>query len=330
MKKSLTMTLILLVCICSFQLNANKRDDMYQAAMVETDSQAKMGKLEAYYNKYGKKDKYATPQMYIMLVKTAVAIKDKAKVDDYYKKAMETQVLGEADKMNVKIELAKYYSANQMPDKAEVLADELIAYAEKTKSLNPMADKMFRAPAMRIKIAILESKSSTAEGAKLALEKSLSAFRVDKSSQSAHFVHYFAVKLYNDFNQSKEAFEALKEVCKEPKMDDKYYKTLTTWLNDEGRYTELVPVLKNWYAEKKNSYKAYSLGKALEEQNIDEAMDYYAQAVAFNTDYSAKAKEKLIKLYKENKAEEKASDEIINQEVEKLVEAAKSKIAEQK
>lgn len=327
MKKILVIFFILSFTIGLLQLQASKKEmeQLYLEAITAQDPEIKMQKLEEYYEKYGKKKKYQTAPLFVHLVETAYKIKKWDKMAEYAQAGFESGKLSEIDQINVKLKLA-YYNLYIKKDfgAAEKLADEILAFGKKIN--NPTCDQRFCAPALRIKIAILESQSADEASTLKALDTSLQAYKIDKSQQSAKFVSHFAQKLYGEFGRYDKAIAALEHICADPEALPEHLEKLASWYMTDGFNDKALNYLKISYEKKKDSQKAYLIGKLTYKNNIDKGLEYLAEAAVLGeAPYADQAKALLEEAYNEFKGAEQ-SPEQQQEAIQQLIDNARVKL----
>jgi len=338
MKKFVIIITIFFITISSFYIYAGKREDrdkLYLSALTEKNPEFKLQKLEEYYNKYGKKKKYQTSIFFVQLVKTCLRLKKYDKLLSYADIALQYKRLSDVDKSKIKLSKAYYYIYGKKDFKtAESLADEVIAFAKSKK------DKSLNADALRIKVVILESSSKDVETIKKALKTSLEIYNIDHSLKSAHFVFYFSKKLYNEFTLYDEAIKALEKICSDHRAMVEHLEQLGLWYMQDGLNKKALKYLIASYMRKKNSKRAYLIGKLMLESDIEKAFQYLGEAyVLSNESYAAKAMDLLKIEYKKelkqklNKEAEEGQenvkepeDEEIEAGINKIIEEAKHRL----
>ncbi len=318
---------ILSFILGSLQIQAAKKDKetLYLEAITEQDPTIKMQKLEEYFELYAKKKKNQTAPLFVNLVETAYKLKDWDKLQNYAKLAFESEKLSEIDQVNVKLKLA-YYNLTAKKDlpEAERLADEILSFGKKIN--NTMCDKMFCAPALRIKIAILEAQSTSSESIKKALDASFEAYKIDKSQASADFIFYFAQKAYNELNLFDKAIAALEVICNEADAKEDYLDKLASWYIADGFNDKALKYYILSYNKSKNAQKALSIGKLTYKNDLTKGMDFLAEAYVLDeAPYSDQAKELMVEAYKESLTEE-TTPEQIDDAIQQLIENARVRL----
>jgi len=340
MKKFVVVFTIFFITISSFYIYAGKREErekLYLSALTEKNPELKLQKLEEYYNKYGKKKKYQTSTLFIQLVETSLKLKKYDKLLNYADIALSYKRLSDNDRSNVKLNKAYYYIYGKKDFKtAESLADEVIAFAKSKK------DKNLNADALRLKVVILESSSKDVETIKKALKISIDIYNIDHSLRSAHFVYYFSKKLYDEFTLYDEAIMGLEKICTDNRARSEHLEQLALWYMQDGLNKKALKYLIPSYMRKKNSKRAYFIGKLMCESDTEKAFQYLGEAyVLSNEPYATKAidllkieykKELKQKLNQEQGAEEEQEEvkepeeEEIEAGIEKIIEEAKARL----
>ncbi len=318
---------ILSFVLGSVQLQAGKKEKeaLYIAAITEQNPEIKMQKLEEYFSKFGKKKKNQTAPLFIHLVETAYKLKSWDKLLNYSTLAFDSGKLSEIDNMNVKLKLA-YYNMTAKKDlaEAEKLADEILVFGKKIN--NAMCDKMFCAPALRIKIAILEAQSTDSKAITKALDASFEVYKIDKSQKSADFIFYFAQKAYNELSLYDTAIAALEKICDIPKAKVEHMEKLASWYMSDGYNDKALKYYSKSYNVSKNAQTAYLIGKLTYKNDLTKGLNYLAEAYVFDeAPYSDQAKELLDAAYKESQPEE-TTPEQIDEAIQQMIEDARLRL----
>ena len=327
MRKTIVLLVILSFILGSVQLQAGKKDKeaLYLAAITEQNPEIKMQKLEEYFAKYAKKKKHQTAPLFIHLVETAYKLKAWDKLANYSKMAFDSGKLSEIDQMNVKLKLA-YYNMTAKKDlaAAEKLADEILAFGKKIN--NAMCDKMFCAPALRIKIAILEAQATDSEAIGKALGASFEVYKIDKSQKSADFIFYFAQKMYNELGQYDKAIAALEKISDIPNAKVEHMDKLASWYMSDGYNDKALKYYEKSYNQAKNAQKAYLVGKLTYKNDLTKGLNYLAEAYVLDeAPYSDQAKELMEEAYKESQPEE-TTPEQIDEAIQRIIEDAQVRL----
>ncbi|HDP93823.1 MAG TPA: hypothetical protein ENN40_00500 [Candidatus Aminicenantes bacterium] len=334
MKRFVAVILVIAFAAGAAILQADKKAELYLAAITEKDPELKMQKLEEYMDTYGKKKKYQSPTLFLHLVETAGALKQYDKVEKYAAMALKNQQMSAMDKAMVNLQLAytQIYAKKDLAA-ATKIADEILEFTGTADSAQ--VERLLTAPALRIQIAALEARAEGEEDIIKALENSIRVYRIDHSARSAGFVFHFSKKLYSEYNNIKKAIEGLKVIADIPNADLEHQDQLAAWLVREGIENEARKYLKLSYAREKTARKAHTIGKLTYIVDLDEGLRYLAEAVALEeAPYSTDARELML----ENVTVEEpqvAEGETVDQEalrqaheqaVEKLVEEARSRL----
>jgi len=294
MKRFIAVFLVFAFAAGAAMLHADKKAEMYLAAITEKNPELKMQKLETYMDKYGKKKKYQTPTLFIHLVETAANLKKYDKVEQYADMALNNKKMSALDKATIKLQLAyvQIYAKKDISAAAKI-ADEVLEFTATVDS--SQVARILTAPALRIKIAALEAKAEGEADIVKALDNSVRVYRIDRSARSAGFVFHFSKKLYTEYNGIKKAIEGLKVIADIPNADLEHIDQLAAWYALEGIDNEARKYLKLSYARKKTARKAYSIGKLTYIVNLDEGLRYLAEAVAMEeAPYSADARKLML------------------------------------
>ncbi len=294
MKKVIALTLILAFATGAAILHADKKAEMYLAAITEKNTELKLQKLEEYMAKYGKKKKYQTSTLFLHLVDTSAALKKYDKVEKYAEMALANKSLTPMDTAAIKLQLAyvAVYAKKDIPAAAKI-ADEILEFAETVNT--PQSDRMLTAPALRIKIAALEAGAEGQADIEKALENSIRVYRIDRSGRSAGFVFHFSKKLYNEYSAVENAIKGLKVVADIPNPNIEHVDQLANWYVADGIDNEARKYLKISYGLEKSGRKAYTIGKLTYIVDLKEGLRYLADAVALGeAPYSSQARELMM------------------------------------
>ncbi len=338
MKKLVVVLLLAAFFAGTISLYAGKPEKMYAAAITEADPAVKLQKLEAYYEKYGRKKKYQSPALFTQIINTAAKVKKFDVLVKYSELALASEVLTETDKVDIKLSLAQYYfSTGKDMEKADKIASEVIAFGKTFN--NPHFTRTSVARAERIKIEILNASAKDADTAKVALQKSIDVFKKDYSNRSAQYVLYFVKKLYNDFDAADTAIKTLDELCANNQTTKLVFlDQLAAWYMEDGMDAKAAGVFMKSQSVKPDSKKAYYIGKLTVEEDETKALQALAASCALSQDaYAQRAKqlmERIVKRQLKEKAQETAEEgaeateptpEQISEVVNKLIEEAKAK-----
>ena len=306
MKKTIVLALIITFLASSILLYSGKkeRQESYMSALMEKDHVKKFQKLEEYFVKHtksGKKKKYVTSTLYIQLVNTSLTAKKFDKTLFYAEKALNSKKLSAIDKLDVKMSLVRFYAFKKDDTNMNKMIKEIENF-DKKDSL-PNFESRYLTQIQKIKIALSASDTKTAESTKASMLKAFKIYESKATNQNAKLIYFFAKKLYDEFDSADDAILGLEKICSNEKADIKYVDTLAKWYKSDDIYEKAAKYLIRSYKMKPDSKKAYEIGKVLTEVDVDKAIEYYAESFVRNTEkiYADKSKEKLQKLYKEEK-----------------------------
>lgn len=334
MKRFVAVILVMAFAAGAALLHADKKAELYLAAITEKNPELKMQKLEEYMNTYGKKKKYQTPTLFIHLVETAAALKQYDKVEQYAEMALKNSQLSAMDKALIQLQQAylQIYAKNDLPA-ANQIAEKILEFTGTQDSAQ--VERLLTAPALRIQIAALEARAKGETDIARALENSIRVYRIDRSARSAEFVFHFSKKLYSECNAIKKAIEGLKVIADIPNPSVEHLDQLAAWYALEGIDNEARNYLKLSYAQKKTARKAFTIGKLTYIVDLDEGLRYLAEAVALDeAPYSDDARQLMLENVKVELPEpaegETVDEEALNQAradaVSRLVEEARTRL----
>lgn len=332
MKKSIVLILILAFCSGAAWLHADKKAEMYLAAITEKNPELKLQKLEAYMAKYGKKKKYQTSTLFVHLVDTAALLKKYDTVEKYAEMALKFKSLSAMDKASIKLNLAyvAIYAKKDITAGAKI-ADEILQYTETMDS--SQVERALTAPALRIKIAALEASAQGQGDIEKALENSIRVYRIDRSKRSADFVFHFSKKLYNDYSAVQAAIKGIKVIADIPNPKMEHVDQLAAWYVQDGIDNEASKYLKISYGLKKSARKAYTIGKLIYIVDLKEGLRYLADAVVLDeAPYSSQARELMMEAVpapqpaEGEELTEEAIQQAKDEAVSQLIEDARSRL----
>jgi tetratricopeptide (TPR) repeat protein len=286
MKKIVILLILLIVVSLPALLALDKEQtDAWTALVGEKDLQVKMQKLEAYYNKYGAKEDRYSMYMYIHLAQTSYLLQQYDKTIQFGEKALTYKEIDASNKLPLYLYLANSYNLTKKDlDKAYDYAEQIIALANSLRSEtqgNSAIDVNYTAPALRIQVQLLATKAQDPQNALKALNKSIEAYKLDKSDKSAFFV----VKLSEHLRKSDKVEDAIRgiETINQDKPSADFFNLLGKMYNQIKNMPKAIENFKASYVLKKNAQVAYNLGILLNQnQELDSAIDYLAEAYLLN------------------------------------------------
>ena len=289
---------ILFVMIIVFNLATvfaldKEQVDSWTALVGEKDLQVKMQKLEAYFNKYGAKEDRYSMYMYIHLAQTTYMLQQYDKTIQFGEKALTYKEIDASNKLPLYLYLANSYNLTKKDlDKAYDYAEQIVVLSNSLRSAtqsNSAIDINFAAPALRIQVQLLAVKAQDLQIALSALNKSIEAYKLDKSEKSSFFV----VKLSEHLRKNEKIEDAIRgiEAINQDKPSADYHNLLGTMYNQVKNMPKAIENFKASYALKKNAQVAYNLGILLNQNlEIDSALEYLAEAHLLNDEiWSPKA-----------------------------------------
>ena len=289
---------ILFVMIIVFNLATvfaldKEQVDSWTALVGEKDLQVKMQKLEAYFNKYGAKEDRYSMYMYIHLAQTTYMLQQYDKTIQFGEKALTYKEIDASNKLPLYLYLANSYNLTKKDlDKAYDYAEQIVVLSNSLRSetqSNSAIDINFAAPALRIQVQLLAVKAQDLQIALSALNKSIDAYKLDKSEKSSFFV----VKLSEHLRKNEKIEDAIRgiEAINQDKPSADYHNLLGTMYNQVKNMPKAIENFKASYALKKNAQVAYNLGILLNQNlEIDSALEYLAEAHLLNDEiWSPKA-----------------------------------------
>lgn len=286
MKKTAFFALML-IAVGSFIVLALDKEqvDSWTALVGEKDLQAKMQKLEAYYNKYGAKEDRYSMYMYVHLAQTTYLLQQYEKTIQFGEKALTYKEIDASNKLPLYLYLANAYNLTKKDlDKAYAYSEQIIELADSLRSAtqgNSAIDVNYTAPALRIQVQLLAAKAQDPQTALKAFNKAMDAYKLDKSEKSANFV----VKLSEHLRKIDLVADAIRgiEAINQDKPNADYYNMLGKWYNQIKNMPKAIECFKAAYNQKKNAQVAYNLGILLNQaQELDSALEYLAEAHLLN------------------------------------------------
>jgi tetratricopeptide (TPR) repeat protein len=294
MKKTALFIVVFIACSLFLVFALDKEQvDSWTALVGEKDLEIKLQKLEAYYNKYGAKEDRYSMYMYVNLAQTNYLLKHYEKSIQFGEKALAYKEIDPPNKLPLYLYLANSYNLTQKDlEKAYAYSEQIIELANSLRSAsqsNSTIDVNYTAPALRIQVQLLATKAQDPQNALSALNKSIEAYKLDKSDKSANFV----VRLSDHLSKNDKVEDAIRglEALTQDKPNPDYYKLLGSWYARLKNNPKAIENFKASYALKKNAQVAYNLGILLNQnQELDSAIDFLAEAHLLNDEkYSPEA-----------------------------------------
>ncbi|MBN2398764.1 MAG: hypothetical protein JXI33_00310 [Candidatus Aminicenantes bacterium] len=323
MKKVVIFTLLIIVSgALLLPIMSKAQTDAWIAIQDEKNLQARLEKLEEYYNTYGDKDERNAIYMYLSLADTAYQLQQFEKTIQYGEKALIYKDLDSQNRLRLLLYLANAFNLTKKDAaKAYSYADALIELGKSIRTENQSSaaiDINYVAPALRIQVQLLAAKPEDPQNAVNALNKSIEAYQLDKSDKSANFVLVFSERMLKS-QRVEDAIRGI-EAINQNKPNADYYKMLGMWYARLKNQEKAIENLKASYQMKNNAKVAYDLGVLLNKIDIDSAMNYLAEASLLNDEkYSPDALKLLqhLVLFEKTKGQpqaeqEKAFNDILN------------------
>lgn len=323
---------ILLIIISGALLLAvmsKAQTDAWIAIQDEKNLQARLEKLEGYYNTYGDKDERNALYMYLSLTDAAYQLQQFEKAILYGEKALLYKDMDSQNKLRVYLFLANAFNLTKKDtEKAYSYANSII---ELGKSMhvenlsNAAIDINYIAPALRIQVQLLAAKPEDIQNAVTAFNKSLEAYQLDKSDKSANFVLVFSERMLKN-QRVEDAIRGI-EALNQNKPNSEYYKMLGMWYARLKNQDKAIENLKASYQIKNNAKVAYDLGVLLNKTDIDMAMNYLAESHLLNDEkYSGEALKLLqhLVLFEKTKGQPQSEQE---KAFNDIIAAAKTRLA---
>ncbi len=335
--KRTALSIVVAVLAASLLCAASKKEEMLMNALQDPNPQSKLDKLEAYNAQYGAKEDTLTKLLYVNLVKTSLQVKQFDKVIQYGEKALTLKGVVPTDSfaLDVNNNMWKAFFALKEMQKAFDKAQTVIDIAR--TSVDPSARATYIAPALNLQVAVIDSRSETDPAVKReALQKAVEALRLD-TGNSQYLVNVVVlgdklVKL-GDSDGAIMAFDSAMQVKPQIELASR----LAVLWEKKGDKEKAVSYLKAAYSLRNNARTAYYIAALVQKNNVDEAMNYLAEAFLINDqDFSVKAVKFLRHLFfnvkntpldpKTPTAELKAQAEQLDLQFTAILDAARNRL----
>ena len=300
MKKILIVLISLFIVVNSFIFSQEKsKQDYWLDAVTEKKLEVKLTKLEDYLNRYGEKDKNKLPTLYLLLARTSFNLKKYDKTIEYGEKAL-TFKENDFHKLELFLKLANayylreekdtdkaYHYAGLVVDLAKSMKGDKIENANSQTKIN--LDLAYIRPALITQIKVLYSTGKNdLKAMQEALKLAEEAFSIKADKVMAKNIFMISYMLYK-LGDKESAINALSKIT-EKVPDQRFCKLLATWYSKIGKKDKALEVLKKSYEKRKSAKLAYNIGILLKKKNLDEALNYFAEAYVLNSSpYSEKA-----------------------------------------
>ena len=295
MKKTALFVVMFIACSLFLVFALDKEQvDAWTALVGEKDLQIKMQKLDAYYNKYGAKEDRYSMYMYVHLAQTTYLLQQYEKTIQFGEKALTYKEIDASNKLPLYLYLANSYNLTKKDlDKAYDYAEQIIVLSNSLRSesqSNSAIDISYTAPALRIQVQLLAVKAQDPQNALNALNKSIEAYKLDKSDKSAFFV----MKMSEHLRKSEKVEDAIRgiEAVNQDKPTADNFNMLGKMYNQVKNMPKAIENFKASYGLKKNAQVAYNLGILLNQnQELDAAIEFLAESYLLNEKSGAAAPE---------------------------------------
>ncbi len=288
MTKRIAILIIFTLLLSAHFMFGVEKQDLWLKAVSEKDGKVRLQLLEEFAQQYGT-DKRFFKNLNINLTKTSYMIRDFDKTIEYGEKVISIEDLQDNYKIEMYIYLANSYNVTKRDiDKAYQYAGLVIELANKIKKsfgedekLKDQVNSIYLAPALSIQSLILYSKGKDdSESLKNALNKSIEAFKFDKSKRTEKRIFSFAVALYKKdplmIDESLAAVEKLFSDSEE--TNGRYAYMIGQWYLKKKDRENAVKFMTTSYNLNKKSNIATKLGQLLHKSSPEKAVEYFAEA----------------------------------------------------
>lgn len=300
MKNSLLLILICLICFSSGVVSQEKSDP-FVIAVGEKDPQKKLQKLETYFFQYQDNPGIFNKNVFLHIVDLAMFLEKYEKVIQFGERGLRWNWNKEIFKLNLYLNVARAYVIQ------DINLDKAYNYAEHVIRQTPYLDekdagieerKQLSTLAVYIQLQILEGRSGVPQAIREGLQKSLEAYRTQKTERAADYVFLFSRRYYLYYQDKDTAISALDFICNEGIRKQEYLKILALWYSKNQNKEKATEYLKTAYSLKRDAGIAYSIGKLLQSDNPGEGILYLSESFLLNeTGISEKAEQLLLHLY---------------------------------
>ena len=308
----LNLLFILFITMYIFAQNDNSKD-MYGNALEENDPLLRFQKLEEYYNKNREDDQKVDKKFILTIVRAAFESKKFDRVIKYGEKALKFEWVNEENKLGLYLQISNAYVVLKINLTKAYNYSEFVVNRTKImikNGLNHELNEKFVIPALYLQIRILDKEVIDLEALENVLKKSTELYLYKKSPKFARYVFVFTNRLYYQFNKHEEAIKALEMICNDNNAKPEHLNKIAYWYSKKNENKKAIEYLKRSYNLKKDAKIAYSLGKLLQNKDIDKAIDYLAESYLMGDKNTSNNSKLLLEhLYFNIKMDEKFPEE---------------------
>jgi len=330
MTKKITFVtiLVLVASFFSFPAANKEKEELYLKAITEKDLNTKIGLLKEYEQKYGQiKEDKTLKFIYQALADTSYRLKNYDETINYGEIALGYEDMDQSIKLNTLLFIANSFLILKKDfDKAYSNAEKMIELCDKFASQmeNSGQDKAkveqmvnvnktaFIAPAYSIQAWALYSKDKdNPESVKLAAQKFLKAYEIDKAERTANMIFSLSVNL-SQKNLLQDAIDNVEKIYNRennPKIfiESSFLGQMYLRLKEKEKaihYMELA------YKIKPQADAAMSIGRMVNKTDPEKGIRYFSDAYILNgEDVHSDAYKYLQQLYFMVVAKDKSNDE---------------------
>jgi tetratricopeptide (TPR) repeat protein len=294
MKKAIVLIVIALLA-ATLLISASKKEDMLMTALQDPDQQSKLDKLEAYYAQYGSKEDSLSKLLYNHLIKTSLQLKLYDKTIMYGEKSLLLKSVDPNDgfAMDIYRSLSVAYFAQKEFQKAYDMAQKVIDIA--SLSVDAGARIIYVAPALNLQVAVIDSRSETDTAVKKeALLKAIEAYKADHSNgQYMANILVLGDKLLKlgDIDTVIAQYEQAMQIKPQVELATR----LAVLFQKKSDQEKSIAYMKAAYALKSNARIAYNIAAMIQKINVDEALNYLAEAFLLNDPAISPKSEQFLK-----------------------------------
>lgn len=308
----LNLLFILFITMYIFAQNDNSKD-MYGNALEENDPLLRFQKLEEYYNKNREDDQKVDKKFILTIVRAAFESKKFDRVIKYGEKALKFEWVNEENKLGLYLQISNAYVVLKINLTKAYNYSEFVVNRTKImikNGSNHGLNEKFVIPALYLQIRILDKEVIDLEALENVLKKSTELYLYKKSPKFARYVFVFTNRLYYQFNKHEEAIKALEMICNDNNAKPEHLNKIAYWYSKKNENKKAIEYLKRSYNLKKDAKIAYSLGKLLQNKDIDKAIDYLAESYLMGDKNTSNNSKLLLEhLYFNIKMDEKFPEE---------------------
>lgn len=321
MNKKITVITIMLLVVSVFLFGSKKdRQELYLKAVAEKNLETKIDLLKEYIQKYGQtKDKFVR-FIYLNLADTAFRLKNYDESIQYGEIAIEYAEVDPTNKLRLYFSLANSFQITKKdPEKALQYSQSILDTAktlmdkvkesdqeqEKTDQFMKNYNNFYIAPAYRIQASILYTKGDI----KTAAEKSVEAFKADKSEKSSKMAFSLAVNLFRK-KQVDDAIAITEAIFDVEKPNFNHAKLLASAYYKKKNKDKTVIYYEYAYKAKRKMDLAMKIARLVHSKEPQKGLKYFADAfVLSEMDKQSDAYKFLEQLYFNRIAKDKSPEE---------------------